>query len=127
MCWHSVKKVHGIRIGVVHWKTAFFMFDGDLLLESKSDEAQKQIETAPGDIELDLLDNNHLLMPQKGFVYKYLYVTGPNLLLIRLNALVCGLRLYCSPLLSFRDVIAFVWWTTFSHKACITDHLSCCF
>lgn len=61
-------------------ETAFLRFDVDLLLESKSEEAQKQIGSAPGDIELDLSDNNHLLMPQKGFVFKYLYVTGPNLL-----------------------------------------------
>lgn len=61
-------------------ETAFLRFDVDLLLESKSEEAQKQIESAPGDIELNLLDNNHLLMPQKGFVLKYLYVAGPNLL-----------------------------------------------
>lgn len=61
------------------------------------------------DIELDLLDHNHLLMIQKGFVFKYFFKTGHDLLLMHLNALACELGLYCSPLLPFRDLISFVW------------------
>jgi len=61
------------------------------------------------DIELVLLDHNHLQKIQKGFVFKYFFTAGRDLLLMHLNALACGLGLYRSPLLPFRGLISFVW------------------
>lgn len=81
----------------------------DLMLESKSEEARSKLRVLQVDIELHLLDHNHLMMIQKGFVFKYFFTAGHDLLLMHLNALVCRLGLYCSPLLSFRDLILFAW------------------